>query len=137
MTSWAQTAQPAKPEAKPRTLTAKVSYTGAGTVDEKHKIFLFLFDNPDFRNGGVAPIAVKTMSSKSESLTFTEVSASPVYLAAIYDPKGEYQGMDMPPSGASVAIYGMTPDGEIGAIKIEPGQTVKIEMTFDDSTKMP
>jgi hypothetical protein len=30
----------AKPEAKTRTLNVKLNYTGAGTVDEKHKIFL-------------------------------------------------------------------------------------------------
>src|ERR1017187_8142118 len=38
------------PEKAPagRTLKVKLKYTGPGTVDEKHKIFVFVFDTPDF-----------------------------------------------------------------------------------------
>jgi hypothetical protein len=30
----------------PRTLKVKLNYTGSGTVDEKHKIIVFVFDTP-------------------------------------------------------------------------------------------
>jgi hypothetical protein len=29
-----------------RTLKVKLHYTGSGTIDEKHKILVFLFDSP-------------------------------------------------------------------------------------------
>ena len=48
----------AKPETKTRTLNVKLNYTGAGTVDEKHKIFVFIFDSPDFMQGGAMPIGM-------------------------------------------------------------------------------
>jgi len=31
-----------------RGLRVKVHYKGSGTVDEKHKILVFLFDSPEF-----------------------------------------------------------------------------------------
>ena len=41
-----------------RTLKVKLNYSGPGTVDEKHKIFVFVFDTPDFvRREDVMPIA--------------------------------------------------------------------------------
>ncbi|HXN49190.1 MAG TPA: hypothetical protein VN893_21230, partial [Bryobacteraceae bacterium] len=47
-------AQQPKPEEKPapRTLKIKLNYTGAGTVDAKHQIIIFLFDSADFTSGG-------------------------------------------------------------------------------------
>lgn len=120
-----------------RTLTVKVNYTGAGAVDDKHKVFLFVFDSPDFVQGGVMPIASKTASSKMEAVTLTELTASPVYLVASYTPDGSYDGESgPPPSGSSLGMYSKTP-GTPEPVKIEPGKTAEIELAFDDSSKMP
>jgi len=132
-------AQQTKPEEKPagRTLKAKMNYTGAGTVDEKHKIFLFVFDSPDFMQGGSMPIGSGSTNAKDGLITVSELSVSPVYVAVTYDPTGGYDGQSgPPPSGASMGLYAKTP-GTPEPVKIEPGKTAEITVTFDDSFKMP
>jgi hypothetical protein len=127
------------PEKAPasRTLQVKLKYTGSGTVDEKHRIFLFIFDTPDFiRTENVMPIAFGSGTAKDATVTVSDLATSPVYLIAVYDPTGGYEGMSKPPSGASLAIYGTTP-GEPGAIAIEPGKTTQVDVPFDDTIKMP
>ena len=47
-----------------RTLKVKLHYTGTGTIDEKHKILVFLFDSPAFMQGDVIPFAMKGAASK-------------------------------------------------------------------------
>ena len=140
LTSMVATAQPSKPEEKPaasRTLKAKMNYTGAGTVDEKHKIFLFVFDSPDFMQGGSMPIVSGSTSAKDGTVTVSDLSVSPIYVAVAYDPKGEYDGQSgPPPSGSSMGLYAKTP-GTPEPVKIEPGQTGEITVAFDDSAKMP
>lgn len=120
-----------------RTLTLKLSYTGAGTVNEKHKLYVFLFDSPDFIKGEqIPPIGAKTAVTKSETLTFT-VTTSPVYIVAAYDIAGTYDGQSgPPPSGSPVTVY-MTEPGVPTPIKIEAGKTAEVELTFDDTIKMP
>jgi len=113
-----------------------MNYTGSGTVDEKHKIIVFLFDSPDFaQSSGVMPIGSDSTAAKNGTINFPDVGASPVYAVAVFDPTGDYDGQSgPPPSGCTVAMYGgQTPE----PIKIEPGKTVEIELAFDDSTKMP
>jgi hypothetical protein len=132
-------AQQPKPEAKPapRTLKIKLNYTGAGTVDAKHQIIIFLFDSPDFVSGGVMPIASQTAQAKDATVTFADLTASPVYAVAVFDPTGGYDGQSgPPPSGSSMGMYGKTP-GTADPIKIEPGQTTEIVLAFDDTAKMP
>ena len=133
-----------KPAAKPaekapagRTLKVKLKYTGPGTVDEKHRIFVFVFDTPDFvRREDVMPIAYDSGAAKDATLTISDVATSPVYLIAIYDPTGGYEGMSKPPTGCYLGIYGTTP-GEPGAIAIEAGKTAQVDVAFDDTIKMP
>ncbi len=138
----AQAAQDKPKEAeKPpetRTLKVKLNYTGAGPVDAKHKIFLFVFDTPDFaQGGGVMPIAFSNASDKKATMTIADLTKSPVYIVATYDPKGEYDGMSgPPPSGSSMAMYSTNPPTP-APIKIEAGKTAEVDLPMDDSFKMP
>ena len=136
----AQTAQPPQEEKKaaaPGSLKVKLNYSGAGVVDEKHQIRLFLFDSPDFVQGNVMPFASGSASAKDGVVTFPDLDKSPLYVAAIYDPSGEYDGASgPPPSGASMGMYSKTP-GQPEPVKIEPGGTVQVDLAFDDSAKMP
>ena len=119
-----------------RTLKVKLNYTGSGTVDEKHKIFVFMFDTPDFATTPeVNPIGMESGTAKDAMLTFADTGKSPVYIVAVFDPTGGYEGQSYPPSGSSLGIYGATP-GKPDPIKIEAGQKVEVELKFDDSTKM-
>jgi hypothetical protein len=132
-------AQQPKPEEKaaPRTLKLKLNYTGTGTVDAKHQIIVFLFDSPDFVQGGVMPMASQSAQAKDATLTFADLATSPIYAVAVFDPTGGYDGQSgPPPSGSSMGMYGKTP-GTPDPIKIDPGKTATVELAFDDAAKMP
>lgn len=123
--------------AAPRTLQLKIHYTGSGTVDDKHKILVFLFDTPEFVQGTVIPFAQQSVSAKEGSLTFSDIAKSPVYIAAVFDPTGGYDGQSgPPPSGSSLGIYTTAPPAPAG-VNIEEGKTASVELTFDDTAKMP
>lgn len=117
-----------------RTLKVKLNYTGSGTVDAKHPILVFVFDGPDFRDGQLPPIAQNQASAKDATLTFKDLTASPVYIAAVYDPSGTYEGDSMPPANASVGMYEKQP-GVPAPIEIAAGKTAEVTLSFDDSHK--
>jgi len=120
-----------------RTLKVKVNYTGSGTVDEKHKIQVFLFDSPDFVQGNAMPTGMQMIATKNGTVTFSDITGSPVYTAAIYDPTGGYDGASgPPPSGSSAGMYTKEPP-KPGPIAIDPGKTVEIDLPFDDTVKLP
>ena len=119
-----------------RTLKVKLHYTGSGTIDEKHKILVFLFDSPAFMQGDAMPFAMKGATSKDETVTFADVGKSPVYVTAVYDPAGGYDGKSgPPPSGASLGLYSKTP-GQPAPVNLDEGKTVEIDLAFDDTFKM-
>jgi len=127
----------AQDKAATRTLKVNVKYTGAGPVDDKHKIQVFLFDSPDFTGGQAMPTGMQMTASKTGTVTFTDIAGSPVYVATIYDPKGEYDGASgPPPSGSSAGVYTKEPP-KPGPIAIDGGKTVEIDLAFDDTIKMP
>jgi hypothetical protein len=126
-----------KPETKTRTLNVKLSYSGSGTVDEKHKVFVFVFDSPEFITGGAFPIASGSSVTKDGTVAFPNLAATPVYVACAYDPTGGYDGESgPPPTGTSMGLYMKTP-GKPEPVEIEAGKTATIELAFDDATKMP
>jgi hypothetical protein len=133
----AQQEKPAENKTAARTLTVKLNYSGAGTVDSKHHIIVFLFDSPDFATGGVMPFASMHASAKDETVVFSDLAQPSVYIAAIYDPSGDYDGQSgPPPTGSSVGMYSKSP-GAPEAVKLEPGETAQVELGFDDSVKVP
>jgi hypothetical protein len=136
MAAMAQASKPGEQPAESRTLKVKMNYTGAGTVDEKHKIFLFVFDSPNFTQGGVMPIGGGATAAKDGAVTVSNLSASPVYAVAAFDPTGKYDGMSAPPSGTAMGMF-MDASGAPAPVKIDPGKTVEITLAFDDSFKMP
>lgn len=123
--------------AEPATLKVKLDYTGAGKVDDKHHIVLFLFDAPNFSEGGVMPIASLQAAAKDETVTFTGLTANPVYIVVAYDPTGAYDGQSgPPPSGSSVSMYTKNPPAA-DPVKLDPAKPTEVTMTFNDSFKMP
>jgi hypothetical protein len=71
-----------------RTVQVDVNYTGSGTVDASHRIYVARWDSADFSGG---PAAVKPVESKKGSVTFTDVQKSPVFVSAAYDPTGKWE----------------------------------------------
>src|ERR1051325_7907405 len=89
-----------------RTVQVDVTYTGSGTVDASHKIYVALWESPDFGSG---PAAVKPLESKTGTVTFTDVQKSPVYVSTAYDPTGKWDAQSSPPSGSSLGMYATKP----------------------------
>jgi len=118
-------------------LEVQVSYTGSGAVDESHKVYVVLWDNPNFitEEAGAPPIELKGVVSKSAAVQFSDVQASPVYVSMVYDPSGKWDATSPPPPGSSLGVYAIEP-GKPAPIPLEPGKTAKISATFDDSYKM-
>ena len=127
----------AQDKAAGRTLKVKLRYTGSGTVDDKHKIFVFMFDSPDFVQGNAMPIGSQQTGHKEETVTFAGIDKSPVYIVAAYDPAGGYDGQSgPPPTGSSIGLYTKEPP-KPEPITIDQGKTGEVDLPFDDSVKMP
>ena len=117
------------------TLQVQIHYTGSGTVDENHKIFVALWDSADFTAG--PPVAVLSTTSKNGTVTFSDVQKSPAYASTAYDPTGQWDGQSgPPPTGASLGMYSKAPPTP-DPIELTPGKAAKVTITFDDTAKMP
>jgi hypothetical protein len=94
--------QAAPPE---RVLKIKLNYTGPGTVDEKHRIYVLLFDanpltsatlsdatsqpTPPSPAPGVSHILARaSAATKDGTITFRTVPVSPVYAISFFDKSG-------------------------------------------------
>ena len=117
-------------------LVVQVNYTGSGKVDEAHKVYVVLWDSPDFVKGSTeAPIGVKGVTSKSAKAEFDDLQKNPVYVSMVYDPTGQWDAMSPPPSGSSLGLYAKTP-GTPEPVHVQPGKTTTVSAKFDDSSKM-
>jgi hypothetical protein len=141
----AQARQATPPPAKPPATAPKgapaiaatdvavsVTYTGKGVVDPGHSILVFLFSDPkvgpDSRPLGPPQFAQKN----GATVTFNNVTTKPVYIFAIYNEKGTYDGQSgPPPAGTPVGIYGTA----AGATPVTPGMKTPIKMTFTGAKK--
>jgi hypothetical protein len=121
---------------KGTTLQVNVKYTGSGTVDSSHKIYVALWDSPDFvkSSSGSEPFAVAPLASKSGTVKFHDVAKNPVYVSAAYDPTGKWGAQEAPPAGASLGLYATTP-GVPAPVQLEPGKATKVSVKLDDSFK--
>ena len=117
-------------------LEVKINYSGSGTVDEKHKAFVVLWDSPEFVTGQVMPVELQAVTSKQGTATFQNVKTTPAYVSVAFDPKGEWDGQSgPPPEGTSLGLY-TKGAGKPEPIELKPGKTVTIEVPFDDTIKM-
>jgi len=130
------------PHATPRqsqagsTIKVTLDYTGSGTVDENHKIYVALWDSPSFTQGNVMPAAIQSTSSKTGTVTFSDVKTNPAYVSTAYDPTGKWDGQSgPPPAGSSLGMYSKSP-GKPEPIDTAGGKTATATISFDDSVKM-
>lgn len=136
-------APPAKPTAAPQKaagpapkigatdLPVTVSYKGKGAVDATHKIVVWLFSDPNITSNS-RPITHQIVSKNNEMITFKDVTTSPVYLFAVYDEKGNYDGVSgPPPAGIPSSPYRKVAKGPAAPVK--PGAPIRF--VFDDSER--
>jgi len=128
--------QPVHAQQSGSTIQVTLNYTGSGTVDESHKIYVALWDSTDFMKGQARPLQVESTSSKTGTVTFSSVKANPAYVSAAFDPTGKWDSQSgPPPSGSSLGMYSETP-GKPGPISTG-GKTATATINFDDSVKVP
>jgi len=124
----------AQTSADKRTIQVDVTYTGSGTVDASHKIYVALWDSSDMTGG--PPVDVKSLDSKKGTVTFSDVQKVPAYVSTAYDPTGHWDAQSPPPAGSSLGMFGKNPPNP-DAIDVAPGKTVKVGVTFSDAVKVP
>ncbi len=120
--------KPAAPAATDIAVT--VTYKGKGPIDASHRVIVWLFSSPDITSAS-RPVDHQYVGKSGETITFKGVSG-PVYLFAVYDDKGGYDGLNgPPPAGLPCATYRAAPKDPPAAVK--PGSAVKF--AFDDSER--
>jgi hypothetical protein len=140
MTAASPLAQAQKPPAPPppaaaaaKNVSVTVNYTGKGAVDATHTLLVFLFTDPNI-GPGARPLGPPQIIQKNgATVTFKDVAASPVYVAAVYNDKGTYDGTAPPPPGTPIGIYAKAPKQP--AIPVTPGPKATVKMSFSDATK--
>jgi hypothetical protein len=118
-------------------LTLSVEYTGKGTVDKDHRVWIWVFDNPDSSTwAGTTPLSIGMLSENNTAYKFAALPKQ-VYFATAYDEQGGYDGTaGPPPTGTPIAIYGMASDGAAAPVATG-GDDAALKFTFDDSFRMP
>jgi hypothetical protein len=118
-------------------LAVAVEYTAKGSVDQDHKIWIWLFDNPNSDTwADSTPVAIGSLTENGASYKFAGLPKQ-VYFAMGYDETGGYDGTSgPPPQGTPIAIYGIASTGAAAAVDTGGDETA-VNTTFDDSMRMP
>jgi hypothetical protein len=130
--SVAARAEQVKPD--PAGVSVTVKYTGKGTVDDTHKIWVWLFDTPEIGAGSI-PIAEESLAKNGGTVSFANVTAKQVYIAVAYDEKGGFAGQAPPPPGSPIALYGAKA-AEDKAQPVVPGAKGSVALTLTDAQRM-
>ena len=111
-----------------------VKYAGKGAVDATHRLWVWLFDNPQIGPGSI-PIGEMSIEKNGGTASFTGVAAGQVYIAVAYDEKGGFVGQAPPPPGSPVGFYGAkTPTDP--PMAVAPGPKGVVSMTLTDAQRM-
>ena len=124
-------AKTAAPKTAATDVGVTVAYKGKGTVDAGHKIIVFALTDSNVTSNS-RPIGTQFASKNGETVTFKNVTA-PIYVFAVYDEKGTYDGVSgPPPAGIPASLYRKAPKG--APTVVAPGSPV-VKFTFDDSER--
>ena len=109
-----------------------VHYTGKGTVDPSHKIWVWLFDNPNI-GAGSTPIDQSSLDKNDSDAVFDGVAPGEVWVAVAFDESGSMSGDGPPPTGTPIGI--LMKDGK--PVSVTPGEKGVATLAFDDTMRMP
>jgi hypothetical protein len=126
--------KPAPPPAATNNVSVTVSYTGKGQVDPQHAILLFLFTDPNIGPGSQPIGPPETATKNGATVTFKNVTAKEVYIAAVYNEKGDYNGVGgPPPAGTPIGMY--QKDAKSPPTAVTPGPKTAVKMSFNDARR--
>jgi hypothetical protein len=116
-------------------LAVSIQYTGKGTVDREHRIWIWVFDTPSI-SANSTPLQTGDLAENGGTYRFVGLPKE-VYLAMAYDEKGGYDGTAAPPPpGTPIAIYGAAAGGAASPVPTG-GDDAVLKTSFDDSVRMP
>ena len=117
--------------AEGRSLAVTVDYTGSGSVDEQHKIYVQIFDSPqlDMRRR----IGLRIVTENHATVTFSDVSPDTVYLFALYDQHASVISAAGPNPQSPVAVYGESLENPQ---PIRLNQTSELSLRFGESLRL-
>ena len=118
-------------QAQGGTVKVTVTYTGKGSVDATHKLWVWLFDTPNI-GAGSQPIDQIAIEKNGGDAVF-QVPAGPVYVAVAFDEKGSMDGQGPPPPGTPISILA---DAKGAPRGVTPGDKAAVTLTFNDSRRM-
>lgn len=123
-------AKPAAAKPAATDVAVTLTYKGKGTVDANHQLIAWLFADPAITSDS-RPLATLSTTRNGDTLVFKDVGTTPVYVFAVFDSKGGYDGRSgAPPAGVPTGLYSKVAKGPATAVKAgEP----TIKLTFDDS----
>ena len=130
------------------TLKVTVSYEGDGEVSATHPIIVEVADTPftPWPKGSTIRSRSHLIKRNDQTITFENLSWSPVYVVALYFDKdltsAQGPGGSVPVaagrfSESPMGIYGAGVVGSTGAIEMGDGQTIEIDLHFDDTVRGP
>jgi hypothetical protein len=115
------------------TVKVTVHYAGKGKVDSTHKIWVWLFDNPNIGPGSM-PIDQVAIDTNDADAVFEGVAPTQVFIAVAFDEQGVMTGDGPPPTGSPIGILTAANGQPTG---VAPGEKGVVKLTFDDSQRMP
>jgi hypothetical protein len=116
----------------PTDLAVTLTYKGKGAVDANHKLIVWLFADANI-TAASRPLATQFVTKNGDTVTFKDAPATPVYVFAVYDQTGGYDGLSgPPPAGSPSVLYRKTAKGEPTPVK---AGAPPIKITFDDSQR--
>ena len=120
------------PAIGPTDVAVTVNYTGKGVVDAKRNILLFLFSDPNVGPNSQPLGPPQVVQKNGQTVTFNGITTKPVYIFAIYNEQGTYDGQSgPPPAGTPVGMFGTAK----GPTAVTPGMKTPVKLTFDGARK--
>ena len=114
-------------------VTITVHYKGQGTVDARHKIWIWVFDTPDIGPTAM-PVREESLAVNGGSIAVDGLGPDRVWIAVGYDERGDSAGNAPPAPGSPIGIYSADGGAPTGLITTDRPAAV---VTFDDSLRMP
>ena len=123
--------------AQGRSLEVTVNYAGAGDVSEDNAVYLSVWDNPAMQDIDANLLASAVVVENGGTASFSNLGASPVYVSALYDSTGGWDGLSEVPSGSPAGSY-IAPGAFVPApVELSDGETVELEWSFNDAFRLP
>ena len=118
-------------------LEVTVTYAGSdGEVSSENSLYVVIFDTASMMQA--SPVAQAIITENGGTASFSNLTASPVYVAAIYDTHGSYT-LDQPevPSGSPATQYVAGGSFAPASVELTDGETTKISFQVTDLFRMP